>query len=50
MTSLEREKVDSLVHGIKELLQGEGPKRRNIVLAALAELSAVYLDQNGHQD
>ena len=50
VTSLEREEVDSLVHGMKELLQHAGPERRNIVLAALAELSAMYLDQNGHQD
>ena len=50
VTSLERGEVDSLVTGMKELLQDVGPERRNVVLAALAELSAVYLDQGGHQD
>ena len=50
VTSLERGEVDSLVTGMKELLQDVGPERRNIVLAALAELSAMYLDQSGRQD
>ena len=50
VTSLERGDVDSLVAGMKQLLQDAGSTRRNIVLAALAELSAVYLEQNGHQD
>ena len=50
VTSLERGEVDSLVAGMKQLLQGAGPERRNIVLAALAELSAMYIDQTGHQD
>ena len=49
ITSLERQEVDSLVHGIKELLQDSALERRNIVLAALAEVSAVYLEQNGQQ-
>jgi hypothetical protein len=50
VTSLERGEVDSLVDGMKELLQDVGPERRNIVLAALAELSAAYLGENGHPD
>jgi hypothetical protein len=50
VTSPEREEVDSLVCRMRELLQGTGSERRNIVLAALAELSAVYLGQNDYQD
>ena len=50
VTSLERGEVDSLVTGMKELLKDVGSERRNIVLAALAELSAMYLDQSGRQD
>ena len=49
VTSLEREKVEFLVAGMKELLQEVGPDRRNTVLAALAELCAMYLDQEDHQ-
>ena len=50
VTSLERGEVDSLVQRMNELVQGAGPERRNIVLAALAELSALYLDQSGLQN
>ena len=49
VTSLERGEVDSLVQRMNELFEGVGPDRRNIVLAALAELSALYLDQRGLQ-
>ena len=49
VTSLERGEVDSLVQRMTELLEGAGPERRNIVLAALAELSAMYLDQSDLQ-
>ena len=49
VTSLERGEVDSLVQRMNEMLQGTEPERRNIVLAALAELSVLYLDQSGLQ-
>ena len=44
VTSLERPEVDVLVSKMKETLQTAGEERRNVILAALAELSALYLD------
>lgn len=44
VTSLERPDVEILVSRIEEALQDTGEDRRNVVLAALAELSARYLD------
>ena len=46
VTSLERPAVEVLVSKIEGTLQGAGEERRNVVLAALAELSARYLDPN----
>ena len=43
ITDLEREKVDTLIDQVEEALKHSGEKRRNIILAALAELSAQYL-------
>lgn len=43
ITDLEREKVDALIDQVEEALKHSGEKRRNIILAALAELSAQYL-------
>ena len=43
ITDLEREKVDALIDQVEEALKHSGEKRRNIILAALAELSARYL-------
>ena len=43
ITDLEREKVDALIDQVEEALEHSGEKRRNIILAALAELSAQYL-------
>ena len=44
VTSLERPEVEILVSKMKETLQTAGEERRNVILAALAELSAFYLD------
>ena len=44
VTSLEGPDVEVLVARIEETLQAAGEERRNVVLAALAELSARYLD------
>ena len=43
ITDLERGKVDALIDQVEEALKHSGEKRRNIILAALAELSARYL-------
>ena len=44
VTSLERPDVEALVCKIEETLQTAGEERRNVILAALAELSARYID------
>ena len=44
ITSVERPEVDALVTKMKQTLHMAGEERRNIILAALAELSATYLD------
>ena len=43
ITDLERGEVDALINQVGEALENSGEKRRNIILAALAELSARYL-------
>ena len=43
ITDLERGNVDALINQVEEALEHSGEKRRNIILAALAELSARYL-------
>ena len=43
ITDLERGKVDVLIDQVDAALKHSGEKRRNIILAALAELSARYL-------
>ena len=43
ITDLERGGVDALINQVEETLEHSGEKRRNIILAALAELSARYL-------
>lgn len=43
ITDLEREKVKALISQVDEALNNSGENRRNIILAALAELSARYL-------
>ena len=50
VTSLERPGVESLISKIEETLQATGEERRNVVLAALAELSARYLGPNETED
>ena len=44
VSSLERPDVEALISRIGETLQSSGEERHNVVLAALAELSARYLD------
>ena len=46
VTDLERQGVDDLVSRVAEVLENSGEERRNIVLAALAELSARYIGSN----
>ena len=43
ITDLERGEVDALINQVEEALEHSGEKRRNIILAALAEMSARYL-------
>ena len=43
ITDLERGKVDVLINQVEKALKRSGEKQRNIILAALAELSAQYL-------
>ena len=50
VTDLEREGVSSLVARVSEALEGSGEERRNIILAALAELSARYLKTTASTD
>ena len=45
ITDMERSQVDQLIKQVKNALDHSGERRRNIILAALAELSAQYLKQ-----
>ena len=45
ITDLDRNQVDLLIKQVKNALEHSGERRRNIILAALAELSALYLKQ-----
>ena len=45
VTSLERPVVEALISRIEKTLYAAGERRRNVILAALAELSATYLGQ-----
>ena len=47
VTSTERPDVQSLASEIEGVLLSAGEQRRNVILAALAEVSALYLDLNG---
>ena len=44
VTSMERPDVQHLASEIERALQSAGEERRNVILAALAEVSALYLD------
>ena len=44
ITDLDRPAVRALIESVEATLRDNGQKRRNIILAALAELSAQYLD------
>ena len=50
VTSLERPDVGALVAKFEDTLQAAGEERRNVILAALAELSALYLDSRDAED
>ena len=45
IADMDRNQVDLLIKQVKNALEHSGEKRRNIILAALAELSALYLKQ-----
>ena len=45
ITDLERVEVDTLITKVDAALNRSGEKRRNVILAALAELSAHYLNE-----
>ena len=45
ITDMDRNQVDQLIKQVKSALEHSGEGRRNIILAALAELSALYLKQ-----
>ena len=45
ITDLEREDVDALIKLVDAALKRRGEKPRNVILAALAELSAKYLKE-----
>ena len=44
VTSLDRPDVENVVSEIEKALRSAGEARRNVILAALAEVSALYLD------
>ena len=44
VTDLERSEVELLIEQVNKALEDSGEQRRNIILAALAELSARYLN------
>ena len=46
VTDLERQGVNDLISRVEEVLENSGEERRNIVLAALAELGARYIGTN----
>ena len=50
VTSLERPDVGALVAKFEGALQASGEERRNVILAALAELSALYLDRTDAEE
>ena len=45
VADMDRNQVDLLIKQVKSALEYSGERRRNIILAALAELSALYLKQ-----
>lgn len=49
VTDLERTQVDELIKRVDKTLERSGERRRNIILAALAELSARYLKQAANE-
>ena len=44
VTSMDRPDVENVVSEIEKALRSAGEARRNVILAALAEVSALYLD------
>ena len=50
VTDLERREVDVLIGRVDEVLQRSGAQRRNIILAALAEIGVRYLEDRGTED
>ena len=49
VTSLDRVDVDALISSLRITLESAGEDRRNVILAALAEISAHYLNDNGDE-
>lgn len=49
ITELERPEVDALVKGLRQTLQSADRSSRNVILAALAELSAGYMEADAYQ-
>ena len=45
ITDMERGRVDELISRVGEALNRSGEKQRNVILAALTELSARYLQE-----
>ena len=45
VTSMDRPDVESVVSEIEKALRSAGEERRNVILAALAEVSAAYINQ-----
>ena len=48
ITERERPEVDALVKGLHQTLQSADRSSRNVILAALAEVSAGYIEANGN--
>lgn len=46
----DREAVDHIVSTVEDALQGSNPNRRNVILAALAELSARYMQPHTEEE
>ena len=49
ITDQDQSAVEALIDRVEGTLRGNGEERRNVILAALAELSARYLDSKNHK-
>jgi hypothetical protein len=50
ITDIERPEVEALVKGLRQTLQSASRSNRNVILAALAEVSAGYMEADPYQE